>query len=354
MEIFAMILLSIVMMIWIIYSEEQKHAKLYEDEKKAINGTAIGETMLDRFFVECVLAEVNDFSVAKNIQRAQLLAKKYNLEYPNGVEALYQKGLEEHKSISTNAIEKKLEEKRTKEKEEFKHLNKYSDLTGKDKRIAMLTDRANELSEIARDERKYADSIWHGGQLKEKDWAAWGGVADGLAGFGAGVMTAMEIQEQNMKIREHNEKMRQATLPYYMSVTNSSINNQKNANAIMKEIAEFRLKLISDNSSIDLFKKISFSNTDILISETGAAMVCTLASLEDGFTIFGDVPAVVDGTIIAQIFDGEQLCGTALMVFPVYGIGKNIPLNGICLNSFTPGKNYTVKFAPKSLCALEK
>ena len=39
----------------------------------------IGATMLDRFFVECVLAEANDFTKPKNKQKAQLLADKYNL-----------------------------------------------------------------------------------------------------------------------------------------------------------------------------------------------------------------------------------------------------------------------------------
>lgn len=43
----------------------------------------IEATMLDRFFVECVLSEADDFSKPKNKQRAQLLADKYNLKYPN-------------------------------------------------------------------------------------------------------------------------------------------------------------------------------------------------------------------------------------------------------------------------------
>ena len=36
----------------------------------------IGGTPLDRFFVECVLAEYNDFSVKKNAEKAKLLAEK--------------------------------------------------------------------------------------------------------------------------------------------------------------------------------------------------------------------------------------------------------------------------------------
>ena len=104
----------------------------------------------------------------------------------------------------------------------------------------------------------------------------------------------------------------------------------------------------------DTKPKISFSNTDVLVSETGAAMVCTSATLDPKFKIFDDVPAVVDGTIIAKIYDGDQLCGTAQLVLPMYGLGQNIPLNGICIDCCKPGKNYTAKFIAKNLWAMEK
>lgn len=122
----------------------------------------------------------------------------------------------------------------------------------------------------------------------------------------------------------------------------------------MEEIENIKLKLVADVPASELMKKITFSNTDVLVSETGAAMVCTSASLEPDFVIFEDVPAVVDGTIIAGIYDGDQLCGTARMVLPVFGLGQDIPLNGICLEGCEPGKNYTVVFTPKHLWAMEK
>jgi len=314
----------------------------------------IGATMLDRFFVECVLAEANDFSKPKNKQRAQLLADKYNLKYPDGIEELYQQGLKAHKAVSQRFVLNRLEEKRAEERMEFERLNKYSDLTGKTKRITMLTDRAAELRKEAKSQDQYANMLMRSGQQKERDWATWGGIADGIAGFGAGVSTAVDIQLQNMQIRAENEKRRQAALPGYMFMTNSAQGNRSNADAIMKEIEDFKLKLVSDENAAELMEKISFSNTDVLVSETGAAMVCTSASVDPEFKIFDDVPAVVDGTIIAKIYDGDQLCGTAQLVLPVYGLGQNIPLNGICIDCCEPGKNYTAKFTAKNLWAMEK
>ena len=334
--------------------QDHKKNAVVNKENAQKHAEVIGATMLDRFFVECVLAEANDFSKPKNKQRAQLLADKYNLKYPNGIEELYQQGLNGHKAVSQRFVLNRLEEKRAEEREEFNRLNKYSDLTGKAKRITMLTDRAAELREKAKSQDRYADMLMRSGQQKERDWATWGGIADGIAGFGAGVSTAVDLQLQNIQIRAENEKRRQAALPGYMFMTNSAQGNRSNANAIMQEIEDFKLKLVSDESAADLMQKISFTNTDVLVSETGAAMVCTCASLDPDFKIFDDVPAVVDGTIIAKIYDGNQLCGTAQLVLPIYGLGQNIPLNGICVDCCHPGKRYTAKFTAKNLWAMEK
>lgn len=343
--------IAVVILMFVLDNKKNAAAKKEAAQKQA---EVIGATMLDRFFVECVLSEVHDFSKDKNKQRAQLLADKYNLKYPNGIEELFEQGLNGHKVVSQRFVLNRLEEKRAEERQEFERLNKYSDLTGKAKRIAMLTDRAAELRKEAKSQDQYANMLMRSGQQKERDWATWGGIADGIAGFGAGVSTAVDIQMQNMQIRAENEKRRQAALPGYMFMTNSAQGNRRNADEIMKEIENFQLKLVSDESAAELMKKISFSNTDVLVSETGAAMVCTSATLDPKFKIFDDVPAVVDGTIIAKIYDGDQLCGTAQLVLPMYGLGQNIPLNGICIDCCKPGKNYTAKFTAKNLWAMEK
>ena len=344
--------IAAVILMFVLDNKKNAAAKKEAAQKQAAE--VIEATMLDRFFVECVLSEADDFSKPKNKQRAQLLADKYNLKYPNGIEELYKQGLNGHKVVSQRLVLNRLEEKRAEERKEFERLNKYSDLTGKAKRIAMLTDRAAELRKEAKSQDQYAEMLMRSGQQKERDWATWGGIADGIAGFGAGVSTAVDIQMQNMQIRAENEKRRRAALPGYMFMTNSAQGNRRNADEIMKEIENFKLKLVSDEPAAELMKKISFSNTDVLVSETGTAMVCTSASLDSKFRIFDDVPAIVDGTIIAEIYDGDQLCGTAQLVLPIYGLGQNIPLNGICIDCCKPGKSYTAKFTAKNLWAMEK
>ena len=322
--------------------------------KKEVKAKLIGANMLDKFFVECVLAKLTDFSVSINKERAKLIADKYKLMYPDGIEKLYQQSLENHKAVSRLYKRFNLAELRAKDKNMFDNLNKYADLIGKDKRIAMLTDVASGYWQKAAHQKEYAKLLMRSGQQKEKNWAVFGGIAEGLGGIGAGISTAVHVQQQNVQIREENARRRQAALPTHDRLKDSANGNRKNAEEIMKKVEDFKLKLVSDDSADELMKRISFSNTDIRVFETGAIMVRTTASLDPSFRILDDVPAIVDGTIIAEIYDENQLCGKAQLVLPIYGLERNVNLRGICLDCGKPGRTYTVKFVPKHLCAIEK
>ena len=96
------------------------------------------------------------------------MADKYNLKYPNGIEELYKQGSEGHKVVRQRFILNRLEEKRAEERKEFERLNKYSDLTGKAKRIAMLSDRAAELRKDAKSQDQYADMLMRSGHKKNE------------------------------------------------------------------------------------------------------------------------------------------------------------------------------------------
>ena len=47
----------------------------------------------------------------------------------------------------------------------------------------------------------------------------------------------------------------------------------------------------------------------------------TQVAFDDRLIIFDDVPAYIDGTVIAEIYDGKQKIGEATMVFPLPGSG---------------------------------
>lgn len=314
----------------------------------------IGGTDLDKFFVECVLSSCNDFQLEKNVAKAKLLADKYSLSYPDGIQILYENGLEAHESISGKIISDKLASLREKEREEYDNLTRYVSLFGKDKKIAMLTDRMNELRRKAASLDKGAEMLMRSTQQKERDWAIWGGIADGLAGPAAGIATAIDIQAQNAQIRAQNEANMRATMPAYMSVTGSASQNRANANAIEKEIQLMREKLISDISSEKVFEMLQVVNPTVEVSETGAFRVTATAETLKKLFIFDDVPAVADGTIVAHVFEDDKEIGTATMVLPVNGISSKTGLVGMALSGARQDKKHTVTFTVGKLWLMEQ
>ena len=312
-----------------------------------------GGNNLDRFFVECVLSDCNDFTKEKNVQRAKILANTYNLEYEK-IEDLYAKALENHEIITKKLLDKKLGAKRKEENEEYIRLNKYSNLYGKNKRRQMLLDRKNELVEDAKTTQRLADLYMRSTQQEESDWASWAGAANALGGAGAAVATAREIQEQNAQIRIQNEANRKAAMPDYLKRTNDANKMWKMAKQIQKELDLLPEKLISDMSTQDVMKYLEPYNATVEVSETGAFRVTASVKTKQKLFIYDDVPAVADGTLIAHVYEKNKEIGKAIMVLPVNGVKNVVGIIGMGIDGAEVGKKYDVKFTADKLWLIEE
>ena len=213
----------------------------------------IGETTLDRFYVECTLSLSNDFSLEKNVEKAKLLADKYKLKYPQGVEALYEAAEKSHEAIYESVKEEKRVNTENSQKEEYTELNRYAKYYGRDKKIAILTDRMNALLNKANSLNEGADMLARSTQQQETSWAIMGGIADGIAGPGAGVATALNVQAKNAQIRAQNQANMTAVMPAYMSISSSAAGNRKNAELIKKDIGLVKEKLIGNQMADENF-----------------------------------------------------------------------------------------------------
>lgn len=338
--------------IWLIYQIVQgfqsgkiKHeAKLLE----------IGGTKLDRFFVECVLSECNDFTLPKNVARAKLLADKYKLSYPNGVEELYREGLRAHEAVSGKVKSDALEALKQKEREEYSRLNRYANHHGKEKRIAMLRDRMNELRKAAKASDEAASMVLRSVTEQERNWGIWGGIADGLAGPVAGVSMALDVQADNARIRAQNEANCRAAMPVIMNITGNASQNRRNADAIEKEISLMQEKLMGDASGNDVLGMLNITNPVVEVSESGAYRVSATVEPKKRLYIYGDVPAVADGTIIAHVFEEGREIGTANLVLPVNGTEMKTGILGIGLSGADPTKSHKVTFTASNLWLQER
>ena len=323
--------------------------------KRNEDPNVIGGTSLDRFFVECVLSNCNDFTQEKNIAKAKLLAEKYNLNYSSGIENLYKEAFSAHEKVSGKILENKLAVKCQEEKEEYAQSIKYAEYYGKDKTIAMLTDKMQELRSRANSQNQYANMLMRSGQQQERDWATWCGIANGIAGAGAGISTALDIQAQNAQIRAQNEANMRAAMPAYMAVTGNASSNRKNADAIQKQIELLKEKLIAETPAAEVMEQLKVTNPTIEVSDTGAYKVTATVQAEKPLCIFGDVPAIADGTLLGHVLDeNDKEIGTVKMVLPVNGVSDKVGILGIGLSGAERGKNYSITFSEYKLWLLEE
>lgn len=311
------------------------------------------DQILINFYNECAKNGIHECKTEKDIQRATLIAKNQGLQFTD-IKELFSKS---EAALSRSKQKKKdeaFDNKKAEEKKMFDSLNRYSDKKGRDNRIAMLqSERARALLE-ANNLRTGANNMMRASQQKEIDWATHGGIANGIAGPAAGLAVASDIQAKNAQIRAQNDANRKALAPALKSSYDRSDQFLREAKKLEEEIEKTKIKLVADDDAATCLSKLEFSNTKVGVSSTGACIVTTTAKMKSPMTIFGDVDAVIDGTVIAKIYDGESLVGLANMVLPTHGVKAPTKLKGMCLNCGEPGKQYTVKFAAANLWAMER
>lgn len=307
------------------------------------------------FYAECLENKIYACQTEKEIQKAKLIADKHKLHYSD-ISILYS----EAKALHDKAAEAKeaaaLESIKNAERLQYKKTAQFSRFSGRDKRIAMLTAEMEEANRSADGLWAVSKGIASASQQKEHDWAIHGGIASGIAGPAAGLAAATDIQAKNAQIRSQNE----ANLKYFSSSMTStalaSADQRLLADKLKAEIEEAKTKLVSEDSAETCLSKLSFSNTNISVSDTGTITVTTCAQLNSELKIFGDVCAVIDGTIIAKIYDADTYIGYASMVLPKYGIEKKASLSGMCL--FCGKKenvdSYSITFSAYNLWAMER
>lgn len=311
------------------------------------------------FYNECVEKGVNSCDSEKEIQKATLIAQKMGLAFTD-VAVLFDETQKCKKSETDAAIEATREKKRNEEFQKYALLTQYANYSGREKRVAMLTDEYQRLIEAAKTLESGAMALLLASQRKEEEgsWATIGGAVSGLAGPAAGMAAALDAQartaQENAQIRARNQSNLKLVAPTLSTSYGGASERRAAAQKIAEEIEAAKIKLIADDSLEDCFKRVHFQEATVSISETGTCTVMTTISV-DPFTIFDNIPAVIDGTVLAQIYDGDQLVGTAEMVLPTYGLGGGEELlTGMSLFCGHAGASYRVEFSPRALWAMEK
>lgn len=304
------------------------------------------------FYQECRSNRISSFDSPKNQQKGELIAKKHKLPTQD-LHALYAKGQAICGQKAVAEQDEKTLHMRRAEQEACDTLNAFSQLHGREKRIAMLSRERSSYLHSASDLIVGTDALMKASMQKEHDVAINAGIASGIAGGAWGAVTAVDTMNKNAAIRAHNEAVKESFKPMQDAAMRAAGNNYDMAARLAKEIEAAKTKLVAEDTPEECLARLTFTDTKVTVSELGSCTVKTTTHAAP-FLIFDDVDAVVDGTVLAELYDGARKIGAAKLVLPVHGAGKSTKLKGMCLFCGQKGGQYQVKFRAENLWAMER
>jgi len=258
--------------------------------------------------------------------------------------------------------------KLTEEEIEYeKYINRFASFAAHRKVAAMCSERAMEKRELLKylqdhvsDGARSATKLYNMSKRKEYDWATMGGIASGIAGFGAGVAVAVDAQIKNQEIRQQNQQLESAI----NSMAVVAINNNIEEQGKVKREAEYweRQAMNASNLKVkevpaeELLAILSPSIAQKAQNKTGSMVI--KVKIEPYYSrnlTIGESCAVIDGTIKAVFWKDETRVGEAVLTLPLSNYGRSeVIIDGICRSSSLKYKeHYTITFEPNALWLIE-
>lgn len=349
------LIVAVILMIMINHKKEQNQLKI-------------------KFYEECQSHGINGKMDDYKKQKAELIAKKLGCNYTD-IRKYYDAAKKEYQiDQKEKEDDKKREELRLLKEEElekFRDLSRFARSVGRHKRVAILRyeqKKCQDMADAIRDTNRAMLRLLH---KREINSGITGGIADGLLGGVAGVAAYMDAEMKNAGIRAENQKNMDKWVAYNLSHPTKSVEYDKLANNLQSLIEDAQIKCISDVPDEEVFSYLSISEKSISISETGAFEIEADVQLnvKRKKLSVGSSSGVIDGTIVAEMYQDGEIVGSALMVLPVMGIREATTIKGIAIYKddyvyeygshyniacAVSSKPYEIKFRPYHLWIMEQ
>ncbi len=195
-------------------------------------------------------------------------------------------------------------------------------------------------------------------QEQKKDWAVLGGIAEGISGTAAGIVTALDTMKENERIEAENAAWREwgaQKNAHFQSLAAQAAWNSPTV--LTMPLLQRKYEAIMSWHPITLLSLITIESVSTHIHyPTDAVTVRVKWSQKDR-------SICVDGALRAKLYTSTGKCaGCAYLVLPIKGtstcteetsIGFKGTLSGICAEPL-PSTQYTVKIEPVDLWELAR
>lgn len=373
---------------------EAEQKKREEEQKKEdaevaeIKSGKWKEFPVRNFYVKCTDLGVNNLDSAFAVQKATMVAKEIlaSIEhFPNGFIDQYcsEEKLREYwiqgKEVAEKMEAQALEEKRKPKNGQLTDAERTAVVLGYQlkqcfgiqKRIVMLDETIQKIDKKISDYVKGQQAMRELGgilgssvyQEKKKDWAFLGGLADGIAGPGAGLAVASNAIAENREIERRNQLARQESVKLMKSFYDGSSKLSEDVGDLSKEMdlleyhknqAKFKV-VLEQYSTEEIFKSLTISSR-VSKSKSGKS---TVLSVNICNSFVADVPenvlVAVDGTLEAKIYFEGTLVDTVCVYLPLFGVAEKASekIEAISSKYVEADGDYTVEFTPNKLWVVE-
>ena len=346
-----------------------------------------------KFYEHCTKNGLTELNNSYSLEKAKLLAitimRSEKIPVPDEYHHLYitpeklgeyfQMGKQE--TMNLVAIEKRKQEawNRTPHKaspnESQKTLlslaQKLRSLRGIEKRRMMLNSSLEKLDEEIRRKKEGQEALRQVGflmassatQQKKSDWAILGGIAEGIAGPGAGAAVAIGTMQKNADIEQWNRQNQAAINRVALDIAssanglNATIREMETAKRLLSsELSALDQKVVlSDCKTVDLWNKLDIHTDNVVKTETNVLEI--KISIKNGYTpnVPENVRITVDGVLSAKVYFKDTLVSTTIVPLPLYGVEckTTATLTSLCEDYMEPNGQYRVIYEPIALWAME-
>lgn len=344
-----------------------------------------------KLYTECrsggIIELSNDYALQKARTVTKAILTQHNI--PNQYQKLYSNDeqIKEYFNKGKAKVEAEEAEKRSLEKlrlrtpqaaemtederSQLEYAEKISDKYGIQKRKVMVEENISRLKGQIRAKRDAAEAMEKLGMIlyssaaetPKKDWAVLGGIADGIAGPGAGAAVALNAMAENAQIERQNQQNRAAVNRLSGSLYMSSVTVEADIPELEKEISVFEGVGASIDGKVvlngvnkeEIYKSLKISPAAVRLTNGNALFIKVTVENNYKPDVPDTVKMTVDGTLTADIYCKDIFVGKAILPLPLYGVecGSSEEITGICNRYLIDKKNYTVKIRPNKLWIME-
>lgn len=319
-----------------------------------------------RFYMACTARGIPTKMDDYYKQKAELIARELKCAYTD-IEKYYQESIEAYRENQKQKDEETKQEclnfLQKRELEKYQELTRFVECIGRNKRLSTLQYMQKQYRDTAKSIRKSDDAMMQSLVQREINSGVAAGIAEGLLGGAAGVAAFIDAENKNASIRASNKKNMDMWYAYRKANPSKAYEFDKKADALQGAIDATKIKCVADVPMEQVFSYLSIVKKCVTISPTGAVEIEATVQVKaktDKLAV-GPQPGVIDGTIVADVYQEGKLVASALMMLPTFGVRNTETIKGIAIYAESyknacadPTKHYQIKFRPYHLWIMEK